>query len=583
MNSKNICFLQQYINSMSIYINNYEYGHNILCWYRKDDEDNITEIETTSSYYVIKNLNREGYYIFYTKDKNNNLSDKEEIYFLQESIPDKINKIFNYTTSALHNNNIVDLVKKNLSKDLIKDMTKRISHLIYNYFINTKDVQPDEIETFYKIIMIAQRYENSQCLTWNKDLSLSDNLLIEYYGTGYITTDGLISYIIVLDDNNNFYKKIYTEGQEYIDLELNIPGAYTVNLYEDKKLIYSLTFIQFDEKTRIYSWKEKLEQVSIDDTLIDFKYDNISYNEIGFTEEEESYLSQEIKKNPTNYILQRPQITDVGNNTVSIQINDYSLLKALGNNFYIGVKEDDLLFTDYFDNYNLINNNIIEFNCSKNYLNGQMLFFIEDSNRNILSNIIRYSFDEDLSEYYQKVRIMQITIYKKRLLQLIEYKMPNAVTFINSCLQTIIQDTSTIIYENTWIILIEMILKYSIDIDKNKLISYILEDYNNSFPIAANFYNEPIVYYRSTDVMVFPARNPSYVLAVITTDRDNNNFDINYYPSDIGAIDLSVKEKGHYIIYAIDSETYKRSGITYINTIRGEEYISNYNLRVEVL
>lgn len=583
MNSKNICFLQQYINSMSIYINNYEYGHNILCWYRKDDEDNITEIETTSSYYVIKNLNREGYYIFYTKDKNNNLSDKEEIYFLQESIPDKINKIFNYTTSALPNNNIVDLVKKNLSKDLIKDMTKRISHLIYNYFINTKDVQPDEIETFYKIIMIAQRYENSQCLTWNKDLSLSDNLLIEYYGTGYITTDGLISYIIVLDDNNNFYKKIYTEGQEYIDLELNIPGAYTVNLYEDKKLIYSLTFIQFDEKTRIYSWKEKLEQVSIDDTLIDFKYDNISYNEIGFTEEEESYLSQEIKKNPTNYILQRPQITDVGNNTVSIQINDYSLLKALGNNFYIGVKEDDLLFTDYFDNYNLINNNIIEFNCSKNYLNGQMLFFIEDSNRNILSNIIRYSFDEDLSEYYQKVRIMQITIYKKRLLQLIEYKMPNAVTFINSCLQTIIQDTSTIIYENTWIILIEMILKYSIDIDKNKLISYILEDYNNSFPIAANFYNEPIVYYRSTDVMVFPARNPSYVLAVITTDRDNNNFDINYYPSDIGAIDLSVKEKGHYIIYAIDSETYKRSGITYINTIRGEEYISNYNLRVEVL
>lgn len=583
MNSKNICFLQQYINSMSIYINNYEYGHNILCWYRKDDEDNITEIETTSPYYVIKNLNREGYYIFYTKDKNNNLSDKEEIYFLQESIPDKINKIFNYTTSALPNNNIVDLVKKNLSKDLIKDMTKRISHLIYNYFINTKDVQPDEIETFYKIIMIAQRYENSQCLTWNKDLSLSDNLLIEYYGTGYITTDGLISYIIVLDDNNNFYKKIYTEGQEYIDLELNIPGAYTVNLYEDKKLIYSLTFIQFDEKTRIYSWKEKLEQVSIDDTLIDFKYDNISYNEIGFTEEEESYLSQEIKKNPTNYILQRPQITDVGNNTVSIQINDYSLLKALGNNFYIGVKEDDLLFTDYFDNYNLINNNIIEFNCSKNYLNGQMLFFIEDSNRNILSNIIRYSFDEDLSEYYQKVRIMQITIYKKRLLQLIEYKMPNAVTFINSCLQTIIQDTSTIIYENTWIILIEMILKYSIDIDKNKLISYILEDYNNSFPIAANFYNEPIVYYRSTDVMVFPARNPSYVLAVITTDRDNNNFDINYYPSDIGAIDLSVKEKGHYIIYAIDSKTYKRSGITYINTIRGEEYISNYNLRVEVL
>ena len=38
-----------------------------------------------------------------------------------------------------------------------------------------------------------------------------------------------------------------------------------------------------------------------------------------------------------------------------------------------------------------------------------------------------------------------------------------------------------------------------------------------------------------------------------------------------------------YIIYSIYSETYKRSGVTYINTIRGEEYISNYNLKVEVM
>ena len=50
--------------------------------------------------------------------------------------------------------------------------------------------------------------------------------------------------------------------------------------------------------------------------------------------------------------------------------------------------------------------------------------------------------------------------------------MPEAATFINSCFQTITQDTSTIIYEDTWLTLIEMVLKYSEDINKNKLISF---------------------------------------------------------------------------------------------------------------
>ena len=51
--------------------------------------------------------------------------------------------------------------------------------------------------------------------------------------------------------------------------------------------------------------------------------------------------------------------------------------------------------------------------------------------------------------------------------------------------------------------------------------------------------------------MVFPARNPSYALAVFTTDRGSNDFTVEYYPSGIGALDLSVKEKRslYYICY----------------------------------
>lgn len=583
MGTSNICFLQQYTSFIVLYANTYKYGHTKLCWYRKGDEDKLNEIEIKSSYLKVQGFNQEGYYVFYTKDDKNNTSDKREIYFLQESVSDKIEKIFECAPKNLPSDSTINLIKKNLSSNLTKDITQKISFLVYKYLKDTNDIQPDELETFYQVIMTAQRYENAQSIVWNKNLSSLEIFNLDYYGTGYITTDGTISYIVILDSNNNFYKKIYTEGQNYIDLGLNVSGAYTINLYEDNELINSLSFIQFNEETRIYSWNEKIEQTNIDDTLIDFKYDNIAYNDIGFTDEEEAYLSQETKKNPVNYIVQRPQLSDMGDSIISVQIKDYPLLKALNKDFYIGVKESDLLFTNYFDNYTLIDSDTIEFNCNKNYLSGQMLFFVEDNEQNVLSNVIRYSFDEDFSDYYQKVRKMQFMIYSKRLLPLIEYKMPEAATFINSCFQTITQDTSTIIYEDIWLTLIEMVLKYSEDINKNKLISFILEDYNNSFPMTISFYNEPIIYYRSTDVMVFPARNPSYALAVFTTDRGSNDFTVEYYPSGIGALDLSVKEKGHYIIYAIDSETYKRSGVTYINTIRGEEYISNYNLKVEVM
>ena len=158
----------------------------------------------------------------------------------------------------------------------------------------------------------------------------------------------------------------------------------------------------------------------------------------------------------------------MGDSIISVQIKDYPLLKALNKDFYIGVKESDLLFTNYFDNYTLVDSDTIEFNCNKNYLSGQMLFFVEDNEQNVLSNVIRYSFDEDFSDYYQKVRKMQLMIYSKRLLPLIEYKMPEAATFINSCFQTITQDTSTIIYEDTWLTLIEMVFKIYEDINKNK-------------------------------------------------------------------------------------------------------------------
>ena len=579
MSKYSICFLRQYVDSIKLHINAFRYGYKTLCWHLKG-ENTIHQIELTSSDITIKELNREGYYVFYTLNQDKVKSPEYEIYFLQENIYEQIDRFYATFPNDLPSQDVIETSKKALGKDLIKDATKKISSLLYTYMENTKDIQPEESETYYKMITIAQRYENNQNMVWNKDIS--ETFAIKYYGSGYIHSNGLISKIIVFNEFGQFIKTIYCEAQEDIDLELNISGIYILEIYEENDLLNTLSFIQFKEDIRALAWQEEIDKIDINSST-NFTMDNISTLDVELTEEEKIYLNQETKKNPLNYIITRPQLTDKGNNIIDIYIEDYPLLNALGNDFYIGVKEADCLFSNYLDNYIKIAGLHNELNCAKYFLNGEMLFFVEDINKNLVSNLTRFSFDSHFEEYNNKLRQIQIEIYKKRLMTLLAKKLPSISTFIKSCFKLIQDNTDVFSFEKTWITLIEMVIKYAdTDIDVNKTISLILEDYINSFPCLNNFYSEPIVYYRSTDTLVYPSCDFRYALIVLSMDRNSNTFNTAYYPSNSSAIDFQVREKSHYIIYAIDNKSYKHSGITYVNTIKGKECLSNYNLRMEI-
>lgn len=578
---KPICFLKQTLNKIYLHVNSYKYGHTTLVYYKKDVPAKTYELPITSSKLIINNLAEEGYYRFYTIDDNKkeNKSNEVEIYFLQETLDTSILRILDSAPKDLPSTDTIDFIKERLHKDLLNDDSQNISALIYSYLSATEDIQPEEEETYYKELSTAQRYENSQNILWNK--SISENFTIDYSGTGSISCEGLISSVVIYKDGT-FYKKLYTEGLDEIDLALNKQGAYSLYLYEEDDLINKLSFIQYNDDIKTIGWQEQMDQTNMEDLFNEFKFDNIAYTDIDFTDEEKLYLSEEIKKNPTNYIVARPQIEDVGDNQIEITIPEYKLLKALGRTFYIGAKEQDLLFADYFDNYDVINNEKIIFNCNEHFLNGQMIFFVEDQSKNIVSNLTRYDFDNSFEDYYQKVRQAQISIYTKRLLPLIENKLPEYKSTVTQYLDIISRDTEYFSYENTWQTLIEMMLKYGNQINKNKLIPLILQDYNNSFARLDNFYSEPIIYYRSTDTLVYPAREDRYAVVVLSVDRGSSELQAEYYSPTKSALDFQVREKSYYIIYAIDSKTYKRSGITFISNVRNEETMVNYNVRLEM-
>ena len=266
-----------------------------------------------------------------------------------------------------------------------------------------------------------------------------------------------------------------------------------------------------------------------------------------------------------------------------ISIEDYDLLKTIGHTFYIGIKEQDTLFIDYLDNYVDINNKTITFNCNKYFLNGEMLFFIEDYNGNIISELTRFSFDNDYNNYYNKVLKIKSNMYFKRLLSFVQNKNIIYKNFINSSIELILSNVTN--HNYLWKSLIEFILLHGTpEINKNEMIEMVLEDFINNSTYDNSFYNEPIVYYRSTDTLVFPPskkNNSGYTLVISTLKKSSNSIETKYMSSCNASIDYSIKAKGQYIFYAIDNDTYKLSGITYINNINGEQCIFNYNLRME--
>lgn len=575
----NICFLEQNTNSLSLYINSYMQGHSILR-YRIKDNDRYTFIPIKSPMITISNLDQENYYLFSTaKDLDSFNEDEYQIYFLFENINDTVDKILN-NISFIKSYNILEDIRTFLYKELSIDPKQQISYLIYKYFIEIKDIQPNEIDTIYNILMVVQKYDNNKNIFWNKNIS--ENFSIDYYGSGALNTDGLISKIVIKDYFGNFVKTIYTEGHYYIDLSINKAGYYYIYVYENNNLINKLTFIQFNDNIKAKIWKNKInnnEYIS----LLNEQYNITYFEDIILTGQEKQYFIEEMSKNPTYPLVIRPEINDIGNNNIMISIEDYDLLKTIGHTFYIGIKEQDTLFIDYLDNYVDINNKTITFNCNKYFLNGEMLFFIEDYNGNIISELTRFSFDNDYNNYYNKVLKIKSNMYFKRLLSFVQNKNIIYKNFINSSIELILSNVTN--HNYLWKSLIEFILLHGTpEINKNEIIELILEDFINNSIYDNSFYNEPIIYYRSTDTLVFPPskkNNSGYTLIISTLKKSSNSIETEYIQSYNGAIDYSIKPKGQYIFYAIDNDTYKFSGITYINNINGEQCIFNYNLRME--
>lgn len=575
----NICFLEQHTNSLSLYINSYMQGHSILR-YRIKDNDRYTFIPIKSPMITISNLDQENYYLFSTaKDLDSFNEDEYQIYFLFENINDTVDKILN-NISFIKSYNILEDIRTFLYKELSIDPKQQISYLIYKYFIEIKDIQPNEIDTIYNILMTVQKYDNNKNIFWNKNIS--ENFSIDYHGSGALNTNGLISKIVIKDYFGNFIKTIYTEGHYYIDLSINKAGYYYIYVYENNNLINKLTFIQFNDNIKSKIWKNKInnnEYIS----LLNEQYSITYFEDIILTEQEKQYFIEEMSKNPTYPLVIRPEINDIGNNNIMISIEDYDLLKTIGHTFYIGIKEQDTLFIDYLDNYVDINNKTITFNCNKYFLNGEMLFFIEDYNGNIISELTRFSFDNDYNNYYNKVLKIKSNMYFKRLLSFVQNKNIIYKNFINSSIELILSNVTN--HNYLWKSLIEFILLHGTpEINKNEMIEMVLEDFINNSTYDNSFYNEPIIYYRSTDTLVFPPskkNNSGYTLVISTLKKSSNSIETKYMSSCNASIDYSIKAKGQYIFYAIDNDTYKLSGITYINNINGEQCIFNYNLRME--
>ena len=179
-NLRDICFIKQYYESILLYINSYKKGHDILR-YRIKGDNKYLEVHITSPFVIINDLDKEGYYEFYTINSNNinsQVNNVYTIYFLHENIEDNLQQIINNMPKNLQDNDVISLLQKDINKLYIKnnDIKETVSYICYKKYLNTKDIQSEEENIYYTFLITAQQYNNNQSVFWNKNISEDFNI-----------------------------------------------------------------------------------------------------------------------------------------------------------------------------------------------------------------------------------------------------------------------------------------------------------------------------------------------------------------------------------------------------------------------
>lgn len=575
-----ICILRQFGKVLELHINSFKNGHRMLYWYKAGNREHTQHQQLYKADVRLDDFTDEGYYYFYTANQKGERSARIKAYILYENTTDQIRSILSCAPSELPDKKLGASVMTRLQSDLAHQADQRISALIGHYLDQDKNNVSQVRNSYYQLAYAAERYENQQNKTWNT--TISEPISIRYSGNGILETNGFITDVAIEQEDGRTLRHLKTYTKTEIPLGIANPGVYYINLYIDSDLVNRFVFIRFDEELTANKWQEDWKAADRQEKIENERLDNVTASSLTLTNSERNTYSTEVQLNPQYPVIPRIKVEPIdGSESVNIHIYNYGLLQALGRRFSLCVKENDMLFTNYFDNEELLRSEDFDYQCAANFIADDCYFFIRDEKDTILNRLAMHSSTTDLASFREKIRQIEVETYQKRMLPFIEYRVSGYSTLLSQFLHSSLTESDTPA-EDIWLRLLEHVLYDEVAINKNEVAAAIVEEYNCTQVYETEFFTPPVTYSYSEDKLIFPPKEDHYALVVHSVDYGERDFETEYIPSDNGAIEVSLKDKSKYIIYAVDAKTYHVSGAFYINMEQGEKAMRQYNINLEV-
>lgn len=578
-----ICVTGIQRDTISLKINGFKEGYKQLTWTAPESEDINVAIINKYNTIKIKDI-IEGLYEFTTTNTELQISSEPMSVYIQiRDAEDQIDRLWSYAEVDTTDTYFSD-IKTMITLDYDDSSLLYCIYQLYNSIVEKQDF---ENEFFFKLITIQEKLENLQLATFNRGGICFAKL---YYKP--------MPVIEFSDEVDTI--KIYELGKEkkliqvYHPLlttqELRLPeGFFEIHLLAGADLLTVLRHCQMDSTFIATMWQQQQSQIEnyLNTVEDDFQY---SADMTSFSIQEKTWYMEELLFAPKNPILPRIQVTESDvTRSVKLSVTGIGFAQTSEHNFYIGGCDAEFL-QDTVDNKffrfpNTGNSFSVNFEPVSNMIDSMALLYIVDENNNIVSRATRCLFDEDwtttIAPYNEKVRVLEVTQYSKRLLRQLQVSYPAAHSFVKNLLDGYLED-ETVNMDNILSILLSDCATASNEIVKDQVTFEILKDWFASFDYDMSFFSDGGFSWAPYSFMVTSEESEDgYVLCIMAKEQSGEEF-VSYYihskPTE--AIQVQLNRLGQFVVYAISEKDYKQSGFLYINTITG--YQKSYLLRTVI-
>ena len=580
-----IVFLKQNESGLKIKVNGYNAGYDTLIFYKDGDKTNYKSIGLTSDEIFIaakKFSSGKGNYCFYLKKE----SLRTPVYTTYISCNKKEDDFKRILESIINPEDSIYMLKKtNAVPKESKSYTKDLA-LLYR---KTENKQDSEVRNFCRLISAAEKYENDLTVFMN-NINVSP---INYDRNYELTPNDIVTSIKIYsieDDEKTLIAIFSPHSTERIVFDYD--KLYTIELLADSETFLELVHYEPDKQGSDYLWsldKNNVDNIKhIDKIFFEFAHDDID-------PENARRIVQEKKKENIDAFMPRLVVKQslYHDAVLEIEIPDYELLESMQKDFYISIREPDQLFDKTFSKRYKITSNKMMLNTQTELLSGEIILFIEDGNQVVVSSFTRIDLEDavgfgEMQEYVAKRNMVEV---KEYIDSYIEHLRPivadgEYLSNLSNIMKAQSHDSDVTpekIFYNT---LIKATTSSLLNKYVDNLLYFTFTDWTGRHNIDQKFFKSKPRFVNARDTFIFPTSEEIYslVLEKITIEENlEAKIEKTFYASSPNrSISINIAKGDMFLIYAIDSKTYKRSGALLINNVGKKEYFKN-QLELEAL